>query len=322
MESEAKYTYVGIAVIALIAALVAAVLWLKHSGSARNFTNYTIFFERQALDGLQVGGDVNLRGIKIGRVLDYALTGEKINRVRVTLRVDRRAPIRENTVAVITRNLVTGIATVTLITPEPAGPPLETVPEDEPYPVIVEGQSDLDVIAGRVNQLGEMASEALTNLNHLLSARNREAFATTVQNLAGLTAALNDRVATLDRTLQQFGTASAEVGRASDRIAKTAERTGGRLDETLADAQKTLAEAQRTAVEATKAVTIIQQQMGTISRRFDQTATGVDDQLTAAVADLRVSLDAMARTLDRMQDPRAALLGPSKAQLGPGETMR
>ena len=90
MEAEARYTWVGAAVLALLAALVASVLWLKDFGAKDNFQRYTINFERQALDGLEVGGDVKLRGIKVGRVEDYALSSDKLNRVHVEVRIDPR----------------------------------------------------------------------------------------------------------------------------------------------------------------------------------------------------------------------------------------
>ncbi len=126
MEAEAKYTYVGLAVIALLAALVAGIVWLKHTGGRSDFNFYTIYFERQPLDGLQIGADVTMRGIKVGRVEDYALT-KNINRVRVLIRIDRRAPVSDNTVAVVNRRFVTGIATIDLETPDPPGPQLTDV---------------------------------------------------------------------------------------------------------------------------------------------------------------------------------------------------
>ena len=94
MEAEARYTYVGVVVLALVAALVTSIVWLKDIGGRGDFSRYMIHFEQQALDGLQIGADVTLRGIKIGRVEDYALAGNKLNRVRVEVRVDRRAPVR------------------------------------------------------------------------------------------------------------------------------------------------------------------------------------------------------------------------------------
>ena len=54
MEAEAKYTYVGIALIVLVAALIAGVIWLNRAGGRGDFKYYTIYFERQPLDGLQI----------------------------------------------------------------------------------------------------------------------------------------------------------------------------------------------------------------------------------------------------------------------------
>ncbi len=160
---------------------------------------------------------MTLRGIKVGRVEDYALVGDKLNRVRVEVRVDSRAPVRENTVAVITRNFVTGIAAVTLITREPAGDALTEVPEGERYPVIGEGRSDLEEIAGRVNKVGEMAAVALNNLNQILDADNRAAVTDTLRNLRDLSVALNQRVGVLDQTLQRVGNAAGDIGKAAHR---------------------------------------------------------------------------------------------------------
>ena len=160
MEAEAKYTYVGIAVIALVTALVAGVIWLKHTGSRSDFNYYTIYFERQPLDGLQIGADVSMRGIKVGRVEDYALSG--ITRVRVLIRIDRRTPVSTNTVAVVNRRFVTGIAWIELDTPAPPGPRLTEVAENESYPIIPEGTSNFDEIADRLNKVGITATDTLS----------------------------------------------------------------------------------------------------------------------------------------------------------------
>ena len=194
MEADARYTLVGATVLALAAALVAGLLWLKDIGGRGEFTRYSIYFEHQALDGLDVGGEVNLRGIKVGRVESYALSGARPNRVRVDVRVDSRVPVLTTTRAVVTRNFVTGIAGISLVNPDPQGTALTAVTEGERYPVIAEGQSDVDAIAGRVNQVGEQASEALVKLNQLLTADNQRTVIQTATNLRELTAGLNQRL--------------------------------------------------------------------------------------------------------------------------------
>lgn len=312
MEAEAKYTYVGIALIALVAALVAAVIWLNQAGARGDFKYYTIYFERQQLDGLQMGADVDMRGIKIGRVEDYDLLSEKINRVRVTIRTDRRAPVRTNTVAIVIRNFVTGIARITLITPEPAGPALTEVRGDQPYPVIAEGESSFDAIAGKVGRIGDIAVETLESINLLLTADNRAAITSSLANMRELTAGLNKRMADLDKTLVTFNAAAAEIGRAGTKFAQVAETTGSQIAPAIKQADQTLK-------DVSTAAFALEKQTSALATTFADAAASTDEQLTVAVIELRSTVEAMTRLLDQLRDPRAALLGPGKTQRGPGE---
>ncbi len=312
MEAEAKYTYVGIALIALVAALVGAVIWLSQAGGRGDFKYYTIYFERQQLDGLQMGADIDMRGIKIGRVEDYDLLAEKINRVRVTIRTDRRAPVRANTVAIVTRNFVTGIARISLITPEPAGPPLADVGDDQPYPVIAEGESNFDAIAGKVGRIGDIAAETLENINLLLTADNRAAITASLANVKELTAGLNQRMSDLDKTLVALSAAATEVGRAGTKFSQVAETTGSQIAPAIKQADQTLK-------DVSTAAFALQKQTSELAERFTDATSATDEQLTAAANELRTTADAMTRLLDQLRDPRAALLGPGKTQRGPGE---
>ena len=97
MEPETRYTVIGAVVLALIGAAVFGYVWLSSSGRASDFRYYTVYFEKQSLSGLQVGGNVNMRGITVGRVEDYSLSRDNVNRVKVNLRVARDTPVRENT---------------------------------------------------------------------------------------------------------------------------------------------------------------------------------------------------------------------------------
>ena len=81
MEPEARYTTIGAVLLALIVSTIVGFVWLKSSGRAADFRFYTVYFERQSLEGLQIGGDVNMRGVKVGRVEEYRLGRDNINRV-------------------------------------------------------------------------------------------------------------------------------------------------------------------------------------------------------------------------------------------------
>lgn len=312
MEAHAKYTYVGLALIALVIALVTAVIWLNRTGSRADFNYYTIYFQRQPLDGLQIGADVDMRGIKVGRVEDYALLADVINRVRVTIRTDKRAPVRTNTVAIVTRSFVTGIAKISLITPEPAGGPLTEAPPDQNYPVIAEGESDLDALAGKFNRLGDVAADTLENLNDVLQPRNRAALAASIKNLREVTENLIKRTAELEKTMATFNTAAVQVGRAGERVAELADSANGQLGPAIRQTEQTMKDVSAAAATLEKQATLIAQNFG------DASST-TDEQLTVAVSELRSTIEATNRLFERLQDPRAALFGASKSQRGPGE---
>ena len=327
MEAEARYTYVGAAVLLLVAALVASLLWLSNAGGRVDFTRYAIHFETQALDGLQIGAEVNLRGIKIGRVVDYALAPDKLNRVRVEVAVDPRTTVRTGTVAVVTRNFVTGIAAIALVNRDPAGEPLTTASAGDPLPVIREGQSNLDEISGRVSQVGEQVSNTLASLNQLLTEENRQNVMATVRSLRDLTGGLNQRLVALDGVLAHAGTAAVQVGDAASQLAAVGERVSGvaarsslRLDSTMAQSERTLRDASTAMAQVASALDRMEKQASGTARRLEGSAALVEDQLGAATAELRLSMDAATRVLDKLRDPRAALLGPGPQQFGPGES--
>jgi phospholipid/cholesterol/gamma-HCH transport system substrate-binding protein len=312
MEADAKYTYVGLAVLALIAALIGGLIWLKSAGGRNEFNYYTIYFEKQPLDGLQIGADVLMRGIKVGRVEDYALTAANINRVRVLIRIDRRTPVKTNTVAVVTRSFVTGIAKIDLQTPDPPGPTLTAILDDEPYPVITEGTSDIDAIANRLNLVGETAVKTLESLNEVLKPENRAAIDKTLANLRDLTGGLNQRLKELDRTLAAVNRAADDIGRSSTRIAEVADSTGE-------DLRPALRQAERTMKDISGATIALEQQAAQLSQAVGSTVLSSGDQLAIAISELKSTGETLNRLLDRLQDPRAALLGPTPQQRGPGE---
>ncbi len=186
-------------------------------GGRGDFNRYAIYFEQQALDGLEIGADVTLRGIKVGRVEDYALAGRqaqpRARRSCASTAARRCAPTRWRW---------------SRATSSPASPPsrwstasppgelLTKVPEGERYPVIARGPlrpggDRRPRQRGRRNGI-ERAEQPQPAARPPRTARR---CMDTVRNLRDLTAGLNQRLAALDRTLERSGAAppSARFGR-------------------------------------------------------------------------------------------------------------
>ena len=314
MEPDVRYTFIGVTLVALIAAAVVAIVWLTGAGSGDHYRKYEIVFVRQSLEGLQIGGDVAMRGIKIGQVVSYSLSSTDVNRVTVIIRIQRDAPVAENTVAVVNRTLVTGIARISLRTPVPAGPPLKAVAGQE-YPLIKEGTSTEEQITDAASKIAESGAEALNRVNALLDKDNLETVTAVLVNLKNITAGLDARLDRIDQTLATVNRAVDQFGRSSTNIASAVDRMSLDVSPLVKQTEGTMREV-GDAVKAVESQTVLlTQQLRTVS----ETAS-LDLHSTAR--ELRITAEALDRTLNRYRDPRALIFGPSPAQLGPGEKVK
>ena len=333
MEPEARYTLIGSVLLGILVAAVGAFVWLSSSGRASDFQFFTVYFERQSLEGLQTGGDVNMRGVKVGRVETYNISRENINRVAVQLRVSRSTPVSENTTAVVTRNLVTGIARINLETPGLPGPPLINAPPNEPYPVIPEGTSDLDQIANSVNKLAEQTDTALERLNQVLGPRNQQAFTEALRALRDLSQGMNARLKLLDQsgqaaqqTMAEFRQASRAFTTTMQTFTQTLQPLGQQSERTLEEARQALRGIQdsgkRLETNLTQSMSGLERNVGSVAQRTEDAMDLSVHELRVSAHELRTSMEVISRALDRLQDPKSALLGPSSGQAGPGEENR
>jgi phospholipid/cholesterol/gamma-HCH transport system substrate-binding protein len=316
MESEARYTLVGAMLVALVVAAVGAVLWLKSSGSRQGVDWYTIYFQRQSLDGLQVGADVTMLGVSVGRVEAYAVDPRTMNRVRVRIRVSSLTPVTPATEAIVRRNLLTGIARIALTPPAGASPALLTaVPEGEEFPIIPEGQSDLDQIADAANRIAKSGSIALDNLNEVLSVENRIAFTQTLASVRDIAATVNARMDKLDDLTIALTRTAADVGKASRDVAEQVRSVQGAATPAVAQLEATLRDASRT-------LDRVERESVVVAQRLDSAIEVGTLELGATSREIRATAEILARTVDQVRDPRSLLFGPSERQLGPGERLR
>ena len=312
MEPEVRYTLVGAALLGLVLALALTMVWLTRGGPSADLRYYTIHFEHASLEGLQLGGDINMRGIKVGRVEDYSIARDNINRVNVTIRIDRKSPVSDNTVATISRNILTGLASISLVTPGAPGPELTKIAPGEQYPVIPEGESrELNAAVDRFALTG---ARAFDSLDQLLNKENREAFAATLANLRQLSNAISQRVGKLDAV------ADALV-RNSNELAKSSLEIAAAVDRVSVSAQPVASQAEATLRDISHAAQSLERETSALAENLNGAADSSALEISATAQELRATAEILASAADRLKDPRALVLGPTPAQLGPGEKL-
>jgi phospholipid/cholesterol/gamma-HCH transport system substrate-binding protein len=312
METEGRYTLVGILVMGALALMVMAILWLAGGADRIAYQTYSIYFRQQSLDGLAVGSPVKMRGIKVGVVDSYRFAQGEDDAVRVVTRIDEGVPVHQGAVAYIKRNLVTGIAAVEINNGPGEAPLLVEAPEGERFPVIDEGSSEIDKVATAVTRLAENGAQVVERMNTLLSDENQQAISATLANLKELSGHLAANKQSLEAVVQGIRDASDEFRFAGASISQAATRAEGSIAAVGENANEALKEAAR-------AMDKLQQETVMISLRIQELTETGTLEMTNISREVRAGADAMTTAGRRLSEPRAILFGPGSQQLGPGE---
>lgn len=312
MEQDARYMLVGAVVLALVALLAAAVVWVRSTGQGATTQTYKIYFERQSLQGLQPRGDVTMRGVKIGSIVSFRFSPQRSRAVEVFIAIDPHAPVRTDTRAVVDRNLLTGLATLQLVGGREGSPLLVEAPAGESYPVIAEGESERELIGNSLEQLVRRADEAFRDVSAALSPANRAALEQTLLNVRDATRHADATLAKADAAFGALREAGDEVGRLGRSIDDNARRLTDRYDAVGVEATATLAQAREAARRAGDAIE-------SAAQRADAAIATGGDELRDAGRSIRSAADSVGSTAGRLRDPMQAVFGPAEGDLGPGE---
>lgn len=304
MDPEAKYGVVGASVLLLVAAIVAAVLWLQRTGEEDD-RHYKIYFERQSLEGLEVRSDVRMRGIRVGSVTEFRFSSRRPGAVEVFIRVEGSTPVRESTQAVVERHLVTGIASIRLVNATEESPRLVQVPAGEPYPVIAEGESRIEQFSESLNHLASRAEDTMLRINATLSPENRAALAETLDNLRRLTRDAEKMMVSVGSAAEEVKKLAAGVGADARRLAERYDALGAQAGESLKDVGA--------------AVRALREDVARLTERADRLMASGETELRSTARALREAAESLGEAAEGLRDPGQAIFGPPEGALGPGE---
>ncbi|MDP7344884.1 MAG: MlaD family protein, partial [Alphaproteobacteria bacterium] len=142
METRTNHFLVGAFVLLLVAGLGAFIIWAVKADVDAEHTNYHVYFAG-SVSGLSKVSEVRYRGVPIGTVTDIRIDPENVERVRVTLDVSGDTAIKEDSIASIEMQGITGIAIVQISGGRQSSPALQAQP-GEVYPVIQSKRSSLE----------------------------------------------------------------------------------------------------------------------------------------------------------------------------------
>lgn len=216
MEREANYVAVGAFILLVLGMAIAFLIWYTDSNDGRKYTTYEIGFAG-SVSGLDQGSAVRYLGVDVGRVRRLNIDPNDASRVQIFVEVDQSAPISSATRASLGLQGVTGLLYVNL-------KEMPDVDKDKPlrkgarYLVIESVASDFDSFLASLPELMGRATALLERVSRVVSDRNLEALAASLNNVrtatSGLPTVANDfgqMVTQMNDTMSQIKAAAQDV---------------------------------------------------------------------------------------------------------------
>ena len=309
METKINYPLVGAFVLALGALLVAGVLWLASGGSWQKKYDFFLAVMDESVAGLNLNAPVKYNGVDVGKVDRIELDSVNPQRVNLLFAIERGTPIKQDTIAVLKTQGLTGIAYVELSGGAAGSPPLTATPGN-PYPVI---QTKPSLSARLENVLTSVLAKldsTSSNINAILSDENRAAFTSVLADMATVARTIAARKGAIDasithaaRTFEHTSRGTAQMAAVVDRIGLSADAVAKMGDEVAlasANTGKTVAS------------------VGADVKRFSAETLPELERLLGELSTLSSSLRRLTEQTER--DPRGLLFDRKPVPNGPGET--
>ena len=300
---------VGAFVLVLGAALIAGVLWLASGGALQKKYDLYLAIEDESVAGLNLNAPVKYNGVDVGKVREIRLDPGNPERVNLLFAIERGTPIKEDTVAVLKTQGLTGIAYVELSGGARDAPPLRATAGSE-YPVIRTKPSLSARLENVLTTVLAKLDSTSNNINAILSDENRAAFKSALADIATVAHTIAARKDTHRRGHSQCRAAlSKTASRATAQIGPVIERIGRSADAI----EKMGNEVARTSASAGKTVDSV----GADVKRFTAETLPELERLLGELSVLTTSLRRLSEQTER--DPRGFLFGRKPVPEGPGE---
>ena len=304
-----NYALVGAFVLGLGALLIGGALWLASGGAWGKQTDLYLAVVSESVAGLNLNAPVKYNGVDVGKVSHINLDPANPERVRLLFAIEQGTPVKQDTVAVLKTQGLTGIAYVELSGGSSGSPPLLTRPPER-FPQIQTKPSLSTRLENVLTTVLTKLDRTSGNIDAILSDANRAAFSAALADVAAVSRTLAARKDTLDQGMVSAARAAENAARASaqfepviagvGRSAEAVEKMGNEAASASARAGKTI------------------EGVGADVQRFGAETLPELQRLMGELQALSVSLRRLTEQTER--NPSGLLFGRSPAPEGPGES--
>lgn len=308
MERDAHYAAVGIATVALIAALAVFIIWLARLQFNSDYDIYDIVFYGP-VRGLSEGGEVHFNGIRVGEVTDLNLDPKKGDQVIARVRLDGTTPVRVTSRAQLEPQGITGLNYIQITAGTPSSPLLKSQYPENVVPVIQSQPSPIaELLSGSGTVLAQTV-DALNRINRVLSDDNIRSFSTSVKNVEALTTELEARKGMLQELEQAIASANRAIQEWERLGASTRQLVEGDGREAIGNINEATNDAREAIASINRSATSLERPVGDFAQTGLPELTSAIRQLNDATRSLQSLID------DARASPRDLISRPQSREM-------
>lgn len=185
MDSKVNYSLVGFFVFGFLALLVAFLLWLAKFGFEQKAVEHYTIVVADSVSGLNIESPVKFRGVEVGRVSHIAISANNSETIEVKIEVEPNTPIKQDSVAILTAQGITGLSYIELKGGSKDSAKLK------PGGEIKSGKSLFAKLENSADNISQSLVHSLSRVDALLSEQNITAVHVLLSQLSELSSSLN-----------------------------------------------------------------------------------------------------------------------------------
>jgi phospholipid/cholesterol/gamma-HCH transport system substrate-binding protein len=309
IENKVNYALVGAFVLILGAMLIAGILWIASGGINQQKYDTYLAIENESVAGLSINALVKYNGVDVGRVNNISLDPINPQRVRLELAIAHGTLIKQDTLATLKTQGLTGIAYVELSGGN-TNSPILVASDSAPYPEI----KTIPSLSTRLENLLSTVAEKLDHLSGsfdgISSPQNVKAFSSALSDIAAVSHTIALRKETLDASIKNAASTFANTDQASEK-----------LESLIVNVEKSVKAVQLMANDTAGASRDVGSATKVLGADTHQFITETTPEIRNLIAELNVLSASLRRLSEQAErNPAGIFAGPSPVPEGPGES--
>ncbi len=199
MDSKVNFTLVGAFLFTFILALIGFAFWLGKYGMESQSSDYYKVYLDESISGLNVESSIKYKGLHIGVVKEISINPTNSEQIEILLEVFGGTPIKEDTIAMLESQGITGLKYIDLVGGAKDSKLLKSKKDE--IPIIKSKQSFFGSLGDSTQDITQKANILLSKLNLLFSQNNINKVSSVIANADRLTNNLNNTVVKTDKIL-------------------------------------------------------------------------------------------------------------------------